>query len=162
MTQPAPAPVPALVPAPVSALAAAVRGLPDPVDAIVGVPRGGLLVAALLGYRLGIKDVAAAAFTYTRPAHDQPPADVRIRCLPAYAEPRRILVVEDAAVSFTLGGLARDHLVAAGHTVVTAAVSVTPESVKPDIWISEGPTIPTADELQTMLAEEILAVDRIR
>ncbi len=141
---------------PLAALTALVRGLPKPVDAIVGVPRGGLLVAALLGYRLGIKDVSAAAFTYRRAGHDQPPEVVQVRCLPTYAEPRRILVVEDAVVSLTLAGLARDALTAAGHKVITAAVSVTPESVKPDLWVREAPTVPTSDQFQAMLALEML------
>ena len=141
---------------PIAELAECVRCLPEPIDTIVGIPRGGLLVAALLGYQLGIKDVSAATFTYSRTAFDQPPSNVRIQCLPVFTNKRRILVVEDAAISFTLGGLARDHLVDAGHTVVTAALSVTPLSAEVNIWLREKPTIPTADELKAFLAAEIL------
>lgn len=128
-------------------LAERVRGLDEPVDAVVGVPRGGLLVGTLVAYVLGIRAVDSCSFDYDRPAHDQPPVNVRPRCIPMYAEPRHLLVVEDSVITFTIGGLARHLLAADGHRVTTAALFVTPASVKPDLWLREGPTIPTHQEL---------------
>lgn len=127
----------------IRSLARQVRDLGESVDAVVGVPRGGLLVGTLLAYELGIRAVDSCSFDYDRPAHGQPPTNVRARCVPTYDWARHLLVVEDSVITFTIGGLARDRLLADGHRVTTAALFVTPASVKPDLWVRESATVPT-------------------
>lgn len=119
-------------------------------DAIVGIPRGGLIVAAGLGYLLDVPRVASFTVGYVRrgPVPDigailaAPRATIR-------GEHRRILVVEDGTDTGTLLEAAawwlRHYL---SLQVVTAALWVKrPAAYRPDLWVEEVDTLPSGASL---------------
>lgn len=129
----------------VGALASAVCGIEW--DHIVGIPRGGLIVATLIGYRLENPRVSALTFAYTRDdkggAHP-----FAVLCSPDIREGQDVLLVEDATDSGTLmeGGrsLLRDH----GADVMTAALWVRKSSpYRPDVWLGVAEELPSARDM---------------
>ena len=121
--------------------------MPGRWDAIVGIPRGGLIVAALLGYELGVQRVACHGQDYHR-RPDRPPflgvVYSRFQGIPG----ERVLLVEDGTQTGTLLENARRWY---GHEqieVVTAALWVsTLSDYRPDVWVSEVDVLPSAREL---------------
>ncbi len=128
----------------IAKLAAAVEG---PWSQIVGIPRGGLVVAAALGYALDVRDVAAFSVRYwRRPAG--PPIIGRVTCRPDLRTHDRVLVVEDATASGTLLEYARTELVLAGAQVTTAALWVSRAfAYRPDVWVEEVDVLPSGASL---------------
>lgn len=129
---------------PIAALAA---NTPGPWDWIVGIPRGGLVVAAALGYHLDVVRVGSYVVDYTRTG-DGPPKVGDLRCVPPVAALDRVLVVEDSVDSGTLLEHARRHLANRGAVVHTAALYVTAGSAyRPDVWVAEVDRVPPGRDL---------------
>jgi hypoxanthine phosphoribosyltransferase len=116
-------------------------------DLIVGIPRGGLIVAAALGYRLDARDVGAFSTRYRR--GDGPPVITRITCRPIVRQHSRVLVVEDGTASGTLLEHARRTLEEHdGADVTTAALWVSKgHGYRPDVWVEEVDTLPSGASL---------------
>lgn len=116
-------------------------------DAIVGIPRGGLVVAAGLGYALAIDNVSAVSFRYLRR-----PGRVDVGKL--LAEPvdvfgERVLLVEDGTDSGTLLTAGRRYLEERyAAEVSTAALWVKRDSpFRPGVWLEEVDVLPSGQEL---------------
>lgn len=129
---------------PISRLAAKLDGW---YEQIVGIPRGGLIVAAALGYRLGIRDVGAFSTRYQRRT-DGPPVITRVTCEPTIRRHSQVLLVEDGTASGTLMEYARTQLVIAGANVITAALWVSKaHDYRPDVWVEAVDVLPSAASL---------------
>ncbi len=116
-------------------------------DHIVGIPRGGLIVAAALAYRLGVTRVAAHGQDYHRPRSGPPFLGViyaRLQAVPG----DRILLVEDGTDTGTLLDVARCWYAAEHADVTTAALWVLKDSpYRPDVWAAEVDVLPSAASL---------------
>lgn len=116
-------------------------------DAIVGIPRGGLIVAAGLGYALDIQDVQALGMAYTR-NEDGLPYVIRITSAPTRARGTRVLLVEDATATGTLLDHAARYLKRRGARVTTAAVWVSARhDYRPDVWLHAVDELPSGATL---------------
>lgn len=123
--------------------------LPGPWDAIIGIPRGGLIVAALLGYALDVQRIESVVIDYVRDGNG------RAHPVAAYSMERfqvgqRILLVEDATDTGRLLNFARPHLADRGAPadITTAALWVRKDSdYRPDVWLEEVDTLPSAQSL---------------
>lgn len=138
--------------APIEQLAAKLTGK---WDAIVGIPRGGLIVAAGLGYALEVDRVGAFAVEYQR-FPDAPPKLGPLWCGPIVDRgrhaARRILLVEDATATGTLLTDAADwhRFYYASAEIVTCSLWVsTLHDYRPDVWVEEKDVLPSARELVT-------------
>lgn len=116
-------------------------------DAIVGIPRGGLVVAAGLGYALAVDNVSALSFRYHRSAG-------RVYVGKLLAEPvdvfgERVLLLEDGTDTGTLLTACRRYLEERyAAEVTTAALWVKRDAVfRPDVWVDEVDVLPSAREL---------------
>ncbi len=135
--------------------------MPDPIarlagklsgrwDAIVGIPRGGLVVAAGLGYALDVRQVASWTVDYTRTG---PVPDIgAILAAPRSAirgDEGRVLLVEDGVDTGTLlDAAAWWHQHYLSVRVFTAAVWVKrSSSYRPDVWLEEVDVLPSGLEL---------------
>lgn len=114
-------------------------------DTIVGIPRGGLIVAANLGYWLGIANVAAFGVEYRRARK----IDLgRIFALPVLRHDERLLIVEDSCLTGTLIENARRQLASERREIVTVALWVSPAfSYRPDLWAVETEHPPNGRDL---------------
>lgn len=116
--------------------------LPGPWDVIVGIPRGGLIVAAGLGYALGVSKVGAHSRHYHRGDDGKPVLGSNyavVRSRPG----QRVLLVEDATVTGTLLQAAWSHYANRGARVTTAAIWITKgEAYRPDVWLHEVDQVP--------------------
>jgi hypoxanthine phosphoribosyltransferase len=121
-------------------------------DQIVGIPRGGLIVAAALAYRLEVRDVGAFSVRYQR--HVDGAVTVgRLTCRPIVRAHSRLLLVEDGTATGTLIDFARRYLERRRADVTTAALWVSKaHDYRPDVWVEEVDTLPSGASL--------LAVDR--
>lgn len=116
-------------------------------DAIVGIPRGGLIVAAGLGYALDVQDVQALGMAYTRNEAGLPHV-IRITSAPTRARGARVLLVEDATATGTLLDHARRYLHRRGARVTTTAVWVSAHhDYRPDVWLEAVDVLPSGREL---------------
>lgn len=114
---------------------------------IVGIPRGGLIVAAALAYRLDVHDVGAFSTRYYRRT-DGVPVIQSITRAPTVRPGSLLLVVEDGTATGTLMTHARDALVADGAQVLTAALWVSKgHKFRPDVWIEEVDVLPSGASL---------------
>lgn len=117
-------------------------------DQIVGIPRGGLIVAAALGYRLDVRDVAAFSARYQR--HVDGLVTVhRLTCRPIVRPHSRLLLVEDGTVSGALLENARRDLEEHDNAdVTTASLWVHANSrYRPDVWVEEVDVLPSGASL---------------
>lgn len=113
-----------------------------PFDAVVGIPRGGLAVAAMLGYLLDVSTVAAHGQRYVR--RGGTPVVGPIYSTFQAVQGERILVVEDATVTGTLLAEAGGFYMERGAGVTTAALYVTAgEMFRPDVWVYEVDEVPS-------------------
>lgn len=131
--------------APIQQLAAK---LPGPWDAIVGIPRGGLIVASLLGYALDVQRVGAFAVEYERHQHG-PPTLGSLWCSPdlSRARHRRVLLVEDSTATGTLIEDARawHEFYLPQAEIVTAALWVSNlHDYRPDVWVEAVDVLPSS------------------
>lgn len=121
--------------------------LPGRWDAIIGIPRGGLIVASLLGYELDVQRVASHSQDYRRHADGPPTLGViyaRFQSVPG----ERLLVVEDATQTGTLLESARRWYTHEHVSVTTAALWVsTLSTYRPDVWVSAVDVLPSVKEL---------------
>lgn len=117
--------------------------LPGPWDLIVGIPRGGLVVAAMLGYQLDVKRVGAYGRDYTRPVEGEAPDVGGCYATVKVAKGDRVLVVEDATVTGTLLSSAWAHFANQGARCTTAALYVTRDAWLPDVWLHEVDEVPS-------------------
>lgn len=126
-------------------LATALAG--TPIDAIVGIPRGGLIVAAGLGYALAVDNVSALAFRYARRGGRVVVGKVLAEPVDVFGE--RVLLVEDGTDTGTLLAAARTYLERRyAAEVVTAALWVRRGSAfRPDVWLDEVDVLPSGREL---------------
>lgn len=119
-------------------------------DQIVGIPRGGLIVAAALGYRLDVARVHSFTVSYRR-HRDGPPTIGRILSQPVDWAYQRLLLVEDGTGSGTLLEFARHRFTACGPAsadVTTASLWVSKDSdYRPDVWVEEVDTLPSGASL---------------
>lgn len=121
--------------------------VPGPWGCIVGIPRGGLIVAAALGYELGTTRVGAFTAVYRRRS-GLPPVVGRELCVPLSRSAERVLLVEDATDTGTLLEHARAWIEDRGAVVTTASLWVRSSSpYRPDLWVSEVDVLPSARSL---------------
>ncbi len=124
-------------------------------DHIIGVPRGGLIVAAGLGYLLDVRQVSAFGVNYERCC--TPPHLGNIYCLPQVDETagEHLLIVDDGVATGTLLEYAADWyrhhtnwLRPERATVTTAAVWVSSShGYRPDVWVEERSELPSGASL---------------
>lgn len=120
---------------------------PGPWAQIVGIPRGGLIVAAALGYELGTTRVAAFTVAYRR-RRGLPPVVGRETCTPLPLPGESVLVVEDGTDTGTLLEHARAWLEDRAAVVTTASLWVRSSSrYRPDRWVSEVDVLPSGRSL---------------
>jgi hypoxanthine phosphoribosyltransferase len=119
-------------------------------DAIVGIPRGGLVVAAGLGYALDVSRVASWTVEYSRtgPVPDIGAILAAPRAAIRGAE-SRILLVEDGTDTGTLlEAAAWWHQHYLSVRVFTAALWVKRSSkYRPDVWLDVVDELPSGKEL---------------
>ena len=122
--------------------------LPGPWDAIVGIPRGGLIVASLLGYALDVPRIESVYVEYRR--DDAGLAIPTGACARERFFPERLLLVEDGTDTGRLQEFARLFLERRGARaeIVTTAVWVKrSSSYRPDVWLEEVDILPSARDL---------------
>lgn len=118
--------------------------LKEPWDAIVGIPRGGLVVAAMLGYELGVRTVGAHGYHYERPAGGGVPVVGRRYTSTRVTAFDSVLVVEDSTVTGTLLGQVAETYRELGALVTTASIYVTEgETFRPDVWLHKVDEVPS-------------------
>ncbi len=125
--------------------------LPGPWDQIIGIPRGGLIVAAALGYQLDVKRIESVVIDYVRDG-DGRAHPVSACSLERFQPGQRILLVEDGVDTGRLLNFARLHLRDRGAPadITTAALWVRRGSpYRPDVWGEEVDVLPSG---QTLLA----------
>ncbi len=118
-------------------------------DHIVGIPRGGLIVAAGLGYRLDIPRIEPIVIDYVRDGNGRAHPTAAYS-LERFRTGQRILLVEDGTDTGRLLNFARLHLVGRGAPadIVTAALWVRRGSpYRPDVWACEVDTLPSGATL---------------
>ncbi len=125
-------------------------------DSIVGIPRGGLIAAAALAYRLGVTQVSAFGITYQRRPGEQAPTIGGHYSTPQLGLNERVLLVEDGVRTGTLLEYAATWLRTYDDTartnwpatVVTAALWVsTRHDYRPDVWAAEVDIPPSGASL---------------
>lgn len=120
--------------------------LPGPWGAVIGIPRGGLIVASLLGYVLGVDRVAAHGQDYFR-RRGRPPLLGIVYCRFQAVPGERVLIVEDGVNTGTLIESACRWYQAEHAHVTTAAVWVKHGSAyRPDVWMHEVDEMPSVKE----------------
>ena len=126
--------------------------VPGPWDLVVGIPRGGLIVAAALAYELNTPRVGAFTAAYRR-RRGLAPVMGRELCVPLVRAAERVLLVEDATATGALMEHARAWIEDRGAVVVTACLWVLSSSrYRPDLWVSEVDVLPSGRDL---LAAEV-------
>lgn len=130
----------------ITLLAAQLAGR-GPFDAIVGIPRGGLVVAAGLGWLLDVPRVGAHGRAYER-AGDGVPVTGEVYARTFATVGARVLIVEDAVVTGTLLADALGWYRVLAHRVTTAALYVTRGAAyRPDVWVHEVDQAPSGKAL---------------
>lgn len=117
-------------------------------DQIVGIPRGGLIVAAALGYRLDVRDVAAFSTRYQRHVDGLVTVN-QVTCRPIVRPHSRVLLVEDGTETGALIEHARRNLEENDDAdVTTAALWVHAHlSYRPDVWVEGVDVLPSGASL---------------
>ena len=107
-------------------LAAQIQARAGPIDGLIGVSRGGWVPARLLSSLLCVKRIYSIGLEY---------ADAERKRLVCYDDPAHalvspsiLLVVEDCLETGRALAFAKEHLGLRGHTVLTAALFITPRS----------------------------------